>query len=112
MYNCPHCGEPLDDDAEFCRHCGSDAETGWKPDVDYYSVEFPEDDAPSSELPPATAERQRGARVGYALLAASLIAFAAAGFLTYGWGVFLPMSFLAACATLFWLHVKRQPGSS
>lgn len=42
MYPCPHCGEPLADNAVCCRECGSDLETGWNPDVDYYSVEIPD----------------------------------------------------------------------
>jgi uncharacterized membrane protein YvbJ len=45
MDDCPHCGEPVEDDAEACPHCGSDFENGWKPDADDYSVELPEDDA-------------------------------------------------------------------
>lgn len=42
MVPCPHCGEPLPENATFCRYCGSDAETGWDEDVDYHSVELPE----------------------------------------------------------------------
>ena len=43
MFPCPHCGEPLADDAVACRECGSDADTGWSDDIDYQSVELPED---------------------------------------------------------------------
>lgn len=42
MDACPHCGETLARNARFCRHCGSDEETGWSPDVEYHSVELPE----------------------------------------------------------------------
>lgn len=42
MDECPHCGEALEKKARFCRHCGSDDETGWSPDVEYHSVELPE----------------------------------------------------------------------
>lgn len=48
MIPCPHCGEPISERATSCRHCGSDAETGWHEDVDYYSVDLPEDDEPAS----------------------------------------------------------------
>ena len=56
MDECPHCGEPIEEEAESCPHCGSDCETGWKPDADYYSVELPDDDGAyepqdSSEVP-------------------------------------------------------------
>ncbi|MCA8959224.1 MAG: zinc ribbon domain-containing protein [Planctomycetes bacterium] len=44
MTPCPHCGEPVADDAVVCRHCGSDAETGWVDDVDYHSLELPDRD--------------------------------------------------------------------
>ena len=44
MEVCPNCGEPLPQNAVACRACGSDAETGWRDDVDYYSIEIPEED--------------------------------------------------------------------
>lgn len=44
MFHCPHCGEPVaDDNAQMCPHCGSDDETGWRGDVDYHSLEIPEE---------------------------------------------------------------------
>ncbi len=42
MNVCPHCGNELPSNASCCRACGSDAETGWNPDIDYHSVELPE----------------------------------------------------------------------
>jgi hypothetical protein len=41
---CPHCGEPVPADAISCRHCGSDAETGWgsEEEISYQSVDLPE----------------------------------------------------------------------
>ena len=48
MDECPHCGEPIDEDAESCAHCGSDFESGWKPDAEYYS-DAPDDDPLSKE---------------------------------------------------------------
>lgn len=27
---CPHCGAMIDDDARFCRHCGSSEADGWR----------------------------------------------------------------------------------
>ncbi len=48
---CPHCGEIIPDHARACRYCGSDAETGWADidEIDYASVDIPEDDEPKSE---------------------------------------------------------------
>ncbi|MCI0651929.1 MAG: zinc ribbon domain-containing protein [Planctomycetes bacterium] len=43
---CPHCGEPIARDAKSCRHCGSDHETGWASDLEYYELEIPEPLAP------------------------------------------------------------------
>jgi uncharacterized membrane protein YvbJ len=34
-YVCPHCGEPLQRKATFCRHCGSDEKTGWSKQYDH-----------------------------------------------------------------------------
>ena len=44
MNDCPHCGEAVPEKAAACPHCGSDFETGWNPEADYYSLELPEDD--------------------------------------------------------------------
>lgn len=29
---CSHCGETIDPEARFCRHCGSSDDDGWKED--------------------------------------------------------------------------------
>ena len=43
MFVCPHCGEEIEDDnAKSCPYCGSDDETGWREDVDYYAVDIPD----------------------------------------------------------------------
>lgn len=39
---CPHCGEAVRRDARSCRHCGSDATTGWGDHEDDAEVELPE----------------------------------------------------------------------
>ncbi|MFA6623003.1 MAG: zinc ribbon domain-containing protein [Fibrobacteraceae bacterium] len=41
---CPHCGEPLPPGAISCRHCGSDAQTGWKEGSDFTDLETPDYD--------------------------------------------------------------------
>jgi hypothetical protein len=99
MFECPNCGEPLEDGAESCPHCGSDEETGWNPDVDYYAVELPEDE--EEETPPRGGEQPGGRLAGYILLALAGAAFLAAGWLAYGWGALLALAFLAACIAWF-----------
>jgi len=49
---CPHCGEAVRRDARSCRHCGSDAATGWGDHDDDAEVELPEamDDADHDEF--------------------------------------------------------------
>ena len=49
---CPYCGELIDAEATFCKHCGNDAETGWNPDADYESLELPEEEVetPQTEV--------------------------------------------------------------
>jgi hypothetical protein len=51
MFECPHCGEPLPDNARACPYCGSDDETGWNPDREYLSVELPERDDEAAAPP-------------------------------------------------------------
>jgi hypothetical protein len=81
MDDCPHCGEPLDDDASSCPHCGSDFETGWNPDAEYYGVELPEEDepAPPGARPAGGAVRPRELRAGHlgslCLVAAAALLF-------------------------------------
>lgn len=41
---CPHCGAELKDDATFCRHCGSDKNTGWKDGAEFADEELPDYD--------------------------------------------------------------------
>ena len=116
MDECPHCGEPIEEDATFCRHCGSDEETGWSPDVDYYSVELPEDDDELEPLPPPPPEDLR-ARL-QALAGPTLVAMAWTVFLVYGYSTFeppllvlIPAIYLAACTALIpRLPVKTAMG--
>lgn len=35
---CPHCGEKVPEGAAACRHCGSDAETGWSDAADDFDA--------------------------------------------------------------------------
>ncbi len=44
---CPHCDAPLRPNAVACRECGSDLETGWSSDIDYHSIELPEEPLPT-----------------------------------------------------------------
>ena len=82
---CPHCDKPIDEDATFCPHCGSDSETGWKPDTDYYSVELPEDeDEHEEERPPRALFRLRF------WAGPALVALALAFFVVYGLSRFQP----------------------
>lgn len=41
---CPHCGEPVPKGAIRCRHCGSDARTGWSEDAESSLWELPDYD--------------------------------------------------------------------
>jgi hypothetical protein len=77
MDECPHCGEPIEEEAIRCPHCGSDMETGWNPEVDYCSLELPEDDREREEVRPSDSRRLRWSVVA----AAVLIALSVVGFL-------------------------------
>lgn len=41
---CPHCGAELKPGATFCRHCGSDKNTGWKEGAEFADEELPDYD--------------------------------------------------------------------
>ena len=38
-FACPHCGAAIDQDAVFCRHCGSSDEDGWAENLDEMYVD-------------------------------------------------------------------------
>ena len=103
MDECPHCGEPIDEDAESCRYCGSDFETGWKPDQDYYAVELPEDDlevVPGYSRDSAAAGWQN--LLGASLVAVTGIVFLGAAAYTYRGAVTAFAMLLAACLFVFY----------
>jgi RNA polymerase subunit RPABC4/transcription elongation factor Spt4 len=39
---CPHCGELIARKAKFCRHCGSDENTGWSASNDH-AIDWPDE---------------------------------------------------------------------
>ncbi len=41
---CPHCGEPVPKGSVRCRHCGSDAQTGWSENAESSIWEMPDYD--------------------------------------------------------------------
>ncbi len=52
-FECPHCGAPVPTGRLACPECGSDAGTGWQSseEIDYQSVELPEDHEPATAGP-------------------------------------------------------------
>lgn len=80
MDECPHCGEPIDEDAQSCRHCGSDHESGWKPFADEESVELPEDDDSSLDFEP-----EQSSPTWETVATGSVIVAAAVAFLIVSW---------------------------
>ncbi|MEM7232222.1 MAG: zinc ribbon domain-containing protein [Planctomycetota bacterium] len=106
-YECPNCGEPVDEDATVCPHCGSDEETGWNPDVEYYAVELPEDDDFDFSSAGYPAHGQSRPVAGIVLLCVALMALGWAGFTAYGWGVLILFLVLGACAAFFQAGTRR-----
>ena len=84
---CPHCGEPVDEDATSCPHCGSDSETGWKPDTEYYALELPEED---DEEEAGRLSREEILSRVRALAGPALVAGAWLFFVVYGFSRFDP----------------------
>jgi hypothetical protein len=103
MDECPHCGEPIDEDAVSCPHCGSDTETGWMEDAEDASVDLP-DDEPSLGL-----EETRGPEpdspVAWVILAAAAGAFLWLGTSVHG---ALIVPFVALLAGAFFLGRRRS----
>ncbi|HLU47885.1 MAG TPA: zinc ribbon domain-containing protein [Planctomycetota bacterium] len=103
---CPNCGEPISSDARVCPFCGSDEETGWHPDADYYGVELPEDDFFSSEEGPPS-------RFVTARWPGALLLFASAAFFVwttisaYSWSGLVPIAFLGLAS--LWLELGTRP---
>jgi hypothetical protein len=112
MDECPHCGEPLEDSAESCPHCGSDFETGWKSDLDYYSVELPEDDPLlPQEFPHHASEIRWETLLNILLVLSSFIVFFWIAQAAYRrWEVFLFAPLMAASLWLYyrWLYPPRR----
>jgi len=91
---CPNCGEELHEDAKICPHCGSDEETGWKIDADYYSLELPDDDY-GEERPERRRRRHEPHEwIGLLLVFLSAGFLAWAGFITYAWGTLVILCFV------------------
>ena len=101
MDECPHCGEPIEEDAESCQHCGSDFETGWKPDTDYYALELPDDDLDAVDFPQANRGSPWEAALGWSLVITAFGVFVAAGWTEHQTAVMPFALALLACLALF-----------
>jgi len=44
MVPCPHCHLEINENATFCRHCGSDASTGWSNEPNQGAIDWNDDD--------------------------------------------------------------------
>ncbi|HAK93781.1 MAG TPA: hypothetical protein DCM87_01910 [Planctomycetes bacterium] len=94
---CPHCGEPVPEDAPSCPHCGSDAETGWDPEAEYNSIELPEEDN-DAEAPGAERPGISGAFMALLVIVASLGIIAAGGLLGLAASLFTLLGVLVIIA--------------
>ena len=41
QFDCPHCGEPVDVAATFCRACGASGDAGWEDEGMWYDEQSP-----------------------------------------------------------------------
>ena len=75
IFECPNCGADVPIGSKACRECGSDEGTGWQSseEVDYQSLELPDDDGPMTRT-----ERVQGSRwlsVVVVVMVATLVAW-------------------------------------
>lgn len=101
MFFCPNCYEEIDNhEAQVCPHCGSDAETGWKSDADYHSIELPEDEPFDLETPVYREDHtlRLTGLIGPALVAFTLVLFVIVGYQGYRLGIVIPTLFLTVAA--------------
>ena len=113
MFYCPNCHRAVPNvDAQSCPHCGSDAETGWKPDAEYDSIELPEDDDYDLE---STVYRHAGVDrtrllAGPVLMLVVLVLLGVGGYQHYRLGVVLPAAFIVIMAYLGLRVLSRSSG--
>lgn len=111
MFDCPNCGEPLEENASFCPHCGSDPETGWNPDVDYYSIELPEDDLLEEPIDHGDDHRPvPSSLIGPVGIVLCFVLFVSVGFSIYGLWM-LPAALLVMTMALICLRRYSRSGS-
>jgi predicted phage tail protein len=111
MDECPHCGEPLEENAVSCPHCGSDFETGWNPDSDYLSLELPDDEPiVPGDYPQASANLGWQGVVAASLVVVSFVVFVGAGALLYRTAVVPFAIVLGVSVILFfrWLSPRKK----
>ena len=107
MDQCPHCGEPIEEDDESCRHCGSDFETGWKPDADYYELDLPDNELQTdSGFRDKNAQPVWQAAMGWALVGIAAMLFLAASFIAFPKS-FMPFAFVVALMAS-WILFHRK----
>ena len=109
MDECPHCGEPLRENAESCPYCGSDFETGWNPDAEYLGLELPDDDLdidPSRQDPLPELDWER--ILGALLVVTALAAFLWAGFRAHALLVLPCVVLLVACYVVYCRWIKTR----
>ena len=112
MFGCPNCGEPVENDAAFCAHCGSDAETGWHPDAEYQSLDLP--DFEDNDYDPAPTYSQDVTQrlkniIGPAAVVFCFVLFLSVGYKHYDLWIILPALLLMTTALVF-LHGSRVRG--
>ena len=74
---CPHCNSPIKDDATFCPHCGSDADTGWKDGAEFADLETPDyDEIIENEFGTDASGKKKKAANPIAVVAAIVVAIA------------------------------------